>query len=193
MQTTQSPFDILRNLAEQAVEVESSRDSASDLSVAKSCIGFSLCGKQMVSAMGEVVEVSKILEHTVVPGAKPWLLGISNLRGRLLPLVDLESFVGSKLIGNRRLHRVLVVEIGEVFVGLVVSRVFGLKHFTASQIDSKQSCENELYAHLIESICAEGDEQWLEFSMQRLLADKQFNDVACTHFSDTKVYATSVA
>ena len=193
MQSSNSPFDVLRKLAAQTVEVGASRSSANDTAVAVSGIGFSLCGKPMIAKMGEVVEVVKPPKSTFVPGAKPWLLGIANLRGRLLPLIDLEAFIGAKLIGNNSFHRVLVVEVGDVYVGLVVSRVFGLKHFSASQVIDSVDCSNELYEHLVDGACDDNGEQWLRFSIRELVKNEQFNDISFSHISDTSVFARSVA
>ena len=52
-------------------------------------IGFQLGGTRLVSPMGEVNEILKVPKITALPGVKSWLLGIANVRGRLMPIVDL--------------------------------------------------------------------------------------------------------
>ena len=62
--------------------------------------------------------------------SKPWLLGIANIRGQLLPLVDLASFVnlsGTAEQLNRR--KVLVVKQQDIAVGLLVDTVWHIKNF----------------------------------------------------------------
>ena len=48
----------------------------------------------------EVVEILPMPQVTPVPGAQPWLLGVANIRGNLLPIVDLKQF----LEGERTVH-----------------------------------------------------------------------------------------
>ena len=64
-----------------------------------------------------------------VPGAKRWLLGIANLRGHLLPLVDVKLLLGSGRTTLRRTTRVISINHREVPAGLVVDEVLGFRRF----------------------------------------------------------------
>ena len=66
---------------------------------------------------------------TRVPGAKPWFRGIANLRGQLLTVVDLKSFLGAGAPATDRQARVLVVASREVPTGLIVDEVVGFRRF----------------------------------------------------------------
>jgi twitching motility protein PilI len=91
-----------------------------------------LDGHRMVSPMMEVAELlTPPSSITKLPGVKPWVRGVANLRGRLLPLVDLESFFGNPPVKNLR-RRILSVEQSDLYSGLVVSEVFGMQHFPAA-------------------------------------------------------------
>ena len=57
---------------------------------------------------------------TRVPGSQRWMLGIANLRGHLLPLVDVKLLLGSGRTSLRRNTRVISVNHREVPAGLVV-------------------------------------------------------------------------
>ena len=92
-------------------------------------IGFRLGEHWYVTPMGEVSEVLHEPRCTQLPGVKPWVKGVANLRGRLLPIMDLCGFFGHELSPLRKQRRVLVVEHNDVFAGLLVDEVFGLQHF----------------------------------------------------------------
>ncbi|MBD9441511.1 chemotaxis protein CheW [Pseudomonas sp. PDM04] len=92
-------------------------------------IGFRLGEHWYVAPMGEVSEVLHEPRLTPMPGVKPWVKGVANLRGRLLPMMDLCGFFGHELSTVRKQRRVLVVEHQEVFAGLLVDEVCGLQHF----------------------------------------------------------------
>lgn len=98
-------------------------------------IGFRLGEHCYVAPMGEVSEVLHEPRFTQLPGVKPWVKGVANLRGRLLPIMDLCSFFGHEQSNLRKQRRVLVVEHGEVFAGLMVDEVFGLQHFAQDSLE----------------------------------------------------------
>ena len=54
---------------------------------------FEIGGQRLVAPMGQVSEILTMPEYTSVPLVKPWMLGIANIRGRLLPLTDLSRFL----------------------------------------------------------------------------------------------------
>lgn len=66
--------------------------------------------------MGEVSEVLTMPEYTSMPLVQPWMLGIANIRGRLLPLTDLSQFlhVPSRL-SQMSQRKVIVIDHDSVF------------------------------------------------------------------------------
>ncbi|WP_460164486.1 chemotaxis protein CheW [Pseudomonas sp. S2_F03] len=97
-------------------------------------IGFRLGEDWYVAPMGEVSEVLHEPRFTQLPGVKPWVKGVANLRGRLLPIMDLGGFFGHEASAVRKQRRVLVVEHNEIFAGLLVDEVFGLQHFAQDSL-----------------------------------------------------------
>ncbi|MDE1168495.1 MAG: chemotaxis protein CheW [Pseudomonas sp.] len=98
-------------------------------------IGFGLAGQWYVAPMGEVAEVLHEPHLTRMPGVKAWVLGVANLRGRLLPVMDLCGLFGQEPSSLRKQRRVLVVDHGDLFVGLLVDEVLGLQHFALHSLD----------------------------------------------------------
>jgi len=92
-------------------------------------IGFRMAEHWFVAPMGEVAEVLQEPRLSRIPGVKPWVAGVSNLRGRLLPVMDLCGFLGLGLSVVRKQRRVLVLDHDELFAGLLVDEVVGLQHF----------------------------------------------------------------
>ena len=92
-------------------------------------IGFRMAEHWFVAPMGEVAEVLQEPRLSRIPGVKPWVAGVANLRGRLLPVMDLCGFLGLGLSVVRKQRRVLVLDHEELFAGLLVDEVVGLQHF----------------------------------------------------------------
>ena len=57
-------------------------------------LGFLVGGVRLVAKLGEVGELLQVPRLTTLPAVKPWVRGIANIRGRLVPIIDLHSFLG---------------------------------------------------------------------------------------------------
>ncbi len=142
-------------------------------------VGFRLGEQRLIAPMGEVAEVLHEPRYTQLPGVKPWVLGVANVRGRLLPLIDLCAFAGSELSAPRKQRRVLVIESGEVFSGLLVDELLGMQHFPRSSLQAPASLV-PLPAPLAPFVSGvfEAVRPWLVFSPHALAQHQAFLDVA---------------
>jgi twitching motility protein PilI len=124
----EQPFELLKEIERRSLSAQSG--FADSQSREWTGIGFRIGEEQFVAPREEVREVLMLPESlTRVPGAKRWLLGIANLRGHLLPLVDVKLMLGSGRTTLRRTTRVLSVNHREVPAGLVVDEVVGFRRF----------------------------------------------------------------
>ena len=169
------PFELLLELerrARAAVAAREGQKSAVDEWVG---IGFRLGAEQFVTGRGDVREVLPLPEHvTRVPGAKPWLRGIANLRGQLLTVVDLKAFLGNGSVAPDRRARVLVVASRDVPTGLVVDEVLGFRRFGAEEYREELPPTVIRCERYLEGCYRRGVDLWPRFSLLKLLADEQF-------------------
>ncbi len=82
-------------------------------------LGEALCGLEI----GRVEEISRPLALTPVPQAPPGVLGLVNVRGKIVTVLDLVSRVGLKGSAASRASRVIFVRCGGESLGLMVDRV----------------------------------------------------------------------
>ncbi|MDX1588398.1 MAG: chemotaxis protein CheW [Oleiphilaceae bacterium] len=174
-----TPFELLQDLARR------SRDNAEGLPAQEeavslwSGIGFTLAGEHYVAPMGEVVEILHVPRFTQVPGVRHFMLGVANVRGRLLPVVDLADFFGLPH-GKRSLRerRILVIEHGELFSGLVVDAVLGMQYFAVDSFTPTPGKDNEAIRPFLQGAYHRGEETWKVFSTVELSEDEAFLDIA---------------
>ena len=141
-------------------------------------IGFSVGGRRLVTSMADITEVMHCPKLARVPGAKDWLMGIANLRGALLPVVNLQGFLRAEPAVLDRESRVLVIEQGEMLSGLAVEEVFGVKHFLEDQrLSDAAASENWLSPYVVNSFSV-GGEIWEVFDVHTLIAAPAFMQVA---------------
>ncbi|MFB3105168.1 MAG: chemotaxis protein CheW, partial [Pseudomonadales bacterium] len=72
--------------------------------------GYQIGGVRLVSRMGEIDEILKVPRIAPLPLVKSWVLGVTNVRGRLMPVIDLHDYLGMTKTLPRLQWRVLVVE-----------------------------------------------------------------------------------
>jgi twitching motility protein PilI len=171
----EQPFELLVELerrARVAVAAREGTPSAADEWVG---IGFRLGAERFVTTRADVREVLPVPDQvTRVPGAKPWLRGIANLRGQLLTVVDLKSFLGAGSATTERQARVLVVASRDVPTGLIVDEVVGFRRFAANEYREEAPAGVIRCEHYVEGCYRRGSEVWPRFSLPKLLADEQF-------------------
>jgi twitching motility protein PilI len=171
----QQPFELLVELERRARAAIAAREGTPASADEWVGIGFRLGAERFVTSRADVREVLPIPEQvTRVPGAKPWLRGIANLRGQLLTVVDLKSFLGAGAPTSDRQARVLVVASRDVPTGLIVDEVIGFRRFSAADLRSEAHLSVIRCEHYLEGSYRRGSEVWPRFSLLKLLEDPQF-------------------
>jgi twitching motility protein PilI len=165
----QQPFELLLELESRARAAIAARDGTPASADEWVGIGFRLAAERFVTSRGDVREVLPIPEQiTRVPGAKPWLRGIANLRGQLLTVVDLKSFLGAGAPSSDRQARVLVVASRDVPTGLIVDEVVGFRRFAAADYRPEASPGVIRCEHYLEGSYRRGTEMWPRLSCSKI-------------------------
>ncbi|NIB39614.1 chemotaxis protein CheW [Pseudomaricurvus alkylphenolicus] len=170
-------FQALLGLARQCRKSARGLPAQVDIKPHWSGIGFELLGRRFVAPMGEVTEMLEVPPYTRLPGVQPWVKGVSNVRGRLLPVCDLAAFFGERLTTGRKLQRILILENDELYTGLMVDRVFGMQHFPVDTYSDQVSSEHPASA-FSRGCYRQDDVEWIVFSPALLSQDGQFLNAA---------------
>jgi len=172
------PFELLQELERRSRAAVAGQGSGS-LQDEWVGIGFRIGEEQFVANREQVREVLMLPESlTRVPGAKRWLLGIANLRGHLLPLVDLKMLLGSGRTSMRRMTRVISVNHRDVPAGLVVDDVQGFRRFSNSEFIDKWPQTAVRCDRYISGAYQRGQDTWPVFGLYDLLESSAFLQAA---------------
>ncbi len=131
-----NPYDVLSDMAVAFRRNARGLPLQEEIKTYWTGIGFTLGGTHYVAAMDEITEVLTVPHYTRLPGVKPWVSGVANVRGRLVPIVELATFFGLKFRANHRDRRILVVEYDDMLNGIVVDSVEGLQSFPVDEYQS---------------------------------------------------------
>ena len=142
-------------------------------------VGFRIGEEKFVASREQVREVLMLPDGmTRVPGAQRWMLGIANLRGHLLPLVDVKLLLGSGRTTLRRTTRVISANHREIPAGLVVDEVLGFRRFmdheyTDSWPETIVRCDR-----FLTGAYQRGEDTWPTFDLFEFIESNMFLQAA---------------
>ncbi len=139
-------------------------------------VAFVLAGKRYVAPLGEIAEVLRIPEYTPVHGVLHWMFGLSNVRGRLLPLIDLAKFtnvIHESAVDNSK-RKVIVLDHGDLFSGLVVDEVLGIQHFSKSSYSPQVVGAPEGIIPYLQGGFKRAEKNWHILMLSKLAADQRY-------------------
>lgn len=102
-------------------------------------VGFRIGNETYGVRIGAVREIVRVPEITAVPNAPDVIEGVINLRGKIIPVMDLRKRFGSSAVQPDKKNRILVVELDNKFVGLIVSSASEVLKIPPSEIESPGS------------------------------------------------------
>ncbi len=175
-------FEALQDLAKKSAQHSVGLPAQDEAVEFFSGIGFSVAGLQYVAEMGTVSELLPVPKYTIVPGVKSWVLGVSNIRGRLIPIVDLSKYFNLSSARVRlRDKRILVVELGDQLSGLLVDYVQGMQYFERDSFKTETTVSiPPKVIDFIEGAYQREGNDWLVFDTKRLVTDESFTNVSLT-------------
>jgi purine-binding chemotaxis protein CheW len=97
-------------------------------------VTFELAGEHYGIELSHVREVCALKELTPVPCTPAFILGIVNVRGKILTVIDFKEFVGLPKQGISDMNKVIIVQDGDVQIGILADRVDGMRLVELSEI-----------------------------------------------------------
>jgi purine-binding chemotaxis protein CheW len=102
-------------------------------------VGFRIGNETYGVRIGSVREIVRVPEITSVPSAPDLIEGVINLRGKIIPVMDLRKRFGQTEIISDKKNRILVVELENKLIGLIVNAASEVLKIPPSEIDSPGS------------------------------------------------------
>jgi twitching motility protein PilI len=173
------PFELLAELERRgrAVSAQMEKEGAAG----REWVGVALrmAGDLYLVAREETREVFGVpAGMTRVPGAKPWIKGLANVRGQLLPIIDLRKFLGSGTTQITRNTRVMVVNHRDIPAGLLVDEVLGFRRFAEGEFTGDAPPTVARCERYLAGAFRRASEQWPVLSLRSVLESPAFAEAA---------------
>lgn len=128
----------------------------SDQSLASATINkyvtFALGDEVYGITAASVNEVLRYTEITPVPGARPSILGIINLRGNVVTVLDARTLFGLPRLPVTSQSRIVIVDLEDYAIGVLVDSVSEVADLDSSAIESSPNTGNETAARFIQGV-----------------------------------------
>ncbi len=174
----EQPFELLQEMERRSRTAHAGQGAAGSQAEWVG-VGFRIGEEQFVATRDQVREVLMLPDSmTRVPGARRWLLGIANLRGHLLPLVDVKLLLGSGRTTLRRTTRVISVNHREVPAGLVVDEVAGFRRFMDHEYQDVATETIVRCDRFLHGAYQRGEESWPVFDLFEFVESNMFLQAA---------------
>jgi len=125
----------------------------------------------------QVQEVLRVTEIAPVPGAPSYVLGIINLRGNVVTVIDTRSRFGLIPAEMDDSTRIVIIEAEEQVVGILVDSVAEVVDLKASDIESAPNVGTEESAKFIQGVASHDDELLILVDLNKLLSDEEWSDM----------------
>lgn len=125
----------------------------------------------------QVQEVLRYTEIAPVPGAPDYVLGIINLRGNVVTVIDTRSRFGLPGADITDNSRIVIIESDENVVGILVDSVAEVVYLRSSEIDSTPNVGTEESTKFIQGVSNRDDELLILVDLNKLLTDDEWEDV----------------
>ncbi|HRD64589.1 MAG TPA: chemotaxis protein CheW [Candidatus Competibacter sp.] len=173
------PFDILSKLDQRVRERAPTVEASAQLSEIRGQLAARLGSWNLLFSMDDVAEIIPIPRNiTRVPGVKRWLLGIANLRGRVISVSDLRDFVTDRPTVQSPGSQIVIFRVNEWDYGLLVDEIIGMRHFGPQhRLPSLDAVEESLRLYVVEAFWSD-NQCWMVFNTRKLLAEPKFLNAA---------------
>lgn len=128
-----------------------------------------------------VMQIQEVLRHTeiaAVPGAPDYVLGIINLRGNVVTVIDTRRRFGLADQEVTDATRIVVMESSNQVMGILVDSVAEVVYLKTSEIETAPNVGNEESAKFIQGVCNKNGELIILVEFDKMLTDHEWAEVS---------------
>lgn len=126
----------------------------------------------------QIQEVLRYTEIAPVPGAPDYVLGIINLRGNVVTVIDTRRRFGLMDADVTEATRIVVMESENQVMGVLVDSVAEVMYLKASEIETAPNVGNEESAKFIQGVCNKNGELIILVEFEKMLTDHEWAEIA---------------
>jgi len=140
----------------------------------KKVVGFKLKEEEFAFDIMKVIEIIKLKEITDVPTAPDFIEGVINLRGKIIPIIDLRKRFNVNIEERDKKHRIIIVELGKFQnVGIIVDEVTKVIPVAPDQLLPVPATVSQAGGKYIESIIKIEDRIIVLLDIEKIFSESE--------------------
>ncbi len=140
-------------------------------------VTFRLAGETYGINVMQVQEVLRYTEIAPVPGAPDYVLGIINLRGNVVTVIDTRNRFGLESGEMNDNTRIVIIETEGHVIGVLVDSVAEVVYLRQSEVETAPNVGNHESAKFIQGVCHKNDELLILIELNKLLTDTEWAEL----------------
>lgn len=136
-------------------------------------VTFSIGEEEFGVDILKVQEIIRTMEITKVPRAPEFVEGVINLRGKVIPIVDLRKRFGLEARDHDKHTRIIVIEINQMIVGFVVDSVSEVLRIPSNTVEPPPPVVSGLESEYISGVGKLQDRLLILLDLNRLLSGEE--------------------
>jgi purine-binding chemotaxis protein CheW len=146
-------------------------------------VTFKLDGQKYAVDILKVQEINNMKEITSIPNAPVYLEGAINLRGKVIPVLNLRKKFGFEESANAELRKIVIMDVRGIIMGLVVDAVSDVLRITHDVVEPPPPVSSNVSSEFISGIAKLSEGLVILLDMDRLLDAEEHKTV----FGETPV------
>ncbi len=140
-------------------------------------VTFKLDGEKYGINVMQVQEVLRYTDIAPVPGASDYVLGIINLRGNVVTVIDTRLRFGLMPGEINDNTRIVIIETQRNVVGILVDAVAEVVYLRQSEMDTAPNVGNDDSSRFIQGVCHKNGELLILVDLEKLLTEEEWSEI----------------
>lgn len=153
---------------------ENTHSRENDQGISSAYVTFSLAEETYAIDVLQVQEVLRMTEIAPVPGVPDYILGIINLRGDVVTVIDARRRMSLPAREPDDVSRIVVIDVDRQNVGILVDAVAEVVQIAPGSIDPAPAVGNEQTSRFILGVTSTGENLTILIDLNRLLSDEEW-------------------
>jgi purine-binding chemotaxis protein CheW len=139
-------------------------------------VSFVIGDEEFAVPILAVQEINRMLQITRVPQSPPCVEGVINLRGKIIPVINLRGRFGLDRLDENQDARIIVVEVNDRVLGFTVDSVNEVLRIAADIVDPAPQLASGIDAEYIQGVGKLDDRLLILLSLDKLFDDQHLRD-----------------
>jgi purine-binding chemotaxis protein CheW len=140
-------------------------------------ITFTIGEEDYAISIENVEEIVKVTNLIKVPKSQVYFVGLMDIRGKVVNMIDLSKKIMNKRVGDSQMNRAIIVKIDGKSLGIIVDKVSHVVRFAASQIDPPPPSVKGMSSRYIIGVAKKDNRFIIIMDVEKILTSEELAEV----------------